>query len=148
MFFVQFKRASEEFLGLLELFVLQLLRLTVGNGIVSLTLCDETQLVVRLWVVLVDLLGKHEVHLGLVKGTLVELGTSQVEVALGRLGVQLQGQLIGSDRLLELTQHVVRVTQVVEGRCVVRVEFDGLLVVLDGRLVVLADAQGISEVVV
>lgn len=145
---IQLKRPLETLLGLLQVLVLQSLRLAVVNSVLCLAFGNKAKLEMCLRVVLVDLLREHEVHLRLIQGSFVELSTGQVEVALGGLGVQLERQLVRSNRLLELTKHVVGISEIVEGGSVVGVEFDGLLVIFDGGLVVLTNAEGVTEIVV
>ena len=74
-------------------------------------------------------------------------GAGKVEVALRAGGVQLDGQFVRMNGLLQLSSPVVGVTQVVESWVVEWVESDGVEVELDCLAVVVLVAIGVSEVV-
>lgn len=76
----------------------------------TLLLSNETELEVGLWVLIVQFMSSPEVKLSLSDISFIVLSTRQVEVALGRVRIEFQCQLIRSDGLVELAQHVVGIT--------------------------------------
>ena len=78
---------------------------------------------------------------------MVAVGAGKVKVALRAGWVQLDGQFVRMNGLLQLSSPVVGVTQVVESWVVERVESNCVEVELDCLAVVVLVAIGVSEVV-
>jgi hypothetical protein len=77
---------------------------------------------------------------------IVESG-SQIKVALRRLVIDFQGLQVALDTVFELVLHVERITQVVKGRGILRIQVNCSLVGLDCGHVIIFNAQSISQIV-
>ena len=109
---------------------------------------DKTKLIVSVCVRVIMLDARLEVLPRRLLVTLVVQGRSQVEVALGRVRLALEGHLIRIDGVVVLAQHVVGISKVVESRRVVRVLLDGGLVHGDCLSKLFNDTVGVAQVVI
>ena len=109
---------------------------------------DETELIVSVCVGVVMLDARLEVLPRRLLVTLVVQGRGQVEVALGRVRLALEGHLIRIDGVVVLAQHIVGISEVVESWRVVRVLLDGGLVHGDCLSKLFYYAVGVAQVVI
>ncbi len=77
----------------------------------------------------------------------VVVGRCQVKVAFWAVVVDLKSLIVKFHRLIKEVQHVESVTQIVIRWCIPWIQFDRKLVVGDGFLIQLLDAQGVTEIV-
>ena len=78
---------------------------------------------------------------------LLIVGGCNIEMAFRRIWVQPKSHLVGSDRFIVQSHHVVGISQVVERGSVVGVQLNCLLVVFYSLFKLLLDTVGIAEIV-